>query len=71
MTRRNDPRLRHNHKMFLKILLANCNFQIVLDEDQAICYLVNYASKAEARPENENDLLHSLVRSNNETEEEE
>ena len=68
MTKRNDPRLSQHCKMFLKIWLANCNLKIVLDEEQAIRYLVKYASKPEARSEDVNDLLLSLVPRNNETE---
>ena len=68
MTKRNDPRLIQNCKMFLKIWLANCNLKIVLDEEQAIRYLVKYASRPEARSEGVNDLLLSLVSRINKTE---
>ena len=70
MTKRNDPRLIQNCKMFLKSWLAKCNLKIVLDEEQAIRYLMKYASKPEARSEDVNGLLRSLVSRDNETGEE-
>ena len=45
-------------------------FTIVLDEEQAVCYLVKYAPKPEAHSENVNGLIRSLVPCNNKTEEE-
>ena len=68
MTKRNDPRLSQHCKMFLKSWLANCNLKKNLDEEQAIRYLMKYASKPEARSEDVNGLLRSLVPRNNETE---
>ena len=56
--------------MFLKIWLANCNLKIALDEEQAICYFMKYASKPEARSEDVYGLLRSLVSRDNETGEE-
>ena len=56
--------------MFLKSWLANCNLKIVLDEEQAIRYLMKYASNPEARSEDVNDLLRSLVSRNNKSEKE-
>ena len=67
MTKRNDPRLIQNCKMFFKICLTTCDLQIVLDEEQAIRYFMKYASNPEARSEDVNDLLRSLVPRNNET----
>ena len=45
-------------------------FTIVLDEEQAVCYLVKYAPKPEAHSENVNGLIRSRVPCNNKTEEE-
>ena len=70
MTKRNDPRLIQNCKMFFKICLTTCDLQIVLDEEQAIRYLVKYASAQEACSEILNELLLSRVPFNNKTEEE-
>ena len=56
--------------MFFKICLTTCDLQIVLDEEQAIRYLVKYASAQEACSENLNKLLLSRVPFNNKTEEE-
>ena len=69
MTNRNDPQLSQNYKMFLKIWISNCDLQIVLYEDQEICYLVKYASNPGSRSENVNDSLCSLVPCNSKTEE--
>ena len=62
VSKRNDPRLNQYCSMHLRSWLANCDLQIVLDEEQAIKYLVKYASKAEKSSSNLNSLLGDLTR---------
>ena len=61
MIKRNDPRMNQNCKIHLNSWMGNCDFQIVLDKDQTIWYLVNYASKAETYSTNMSEILQSLV----------
>ena len=48
--------------------MANCDLQIVLDEEQAIMYLVKYVSKAEKYSIYMSEILKSLVPFNQDTE---
>ena len=41
--------------------MENCDLQIVLDEEQAIRYLVKYASKAEKYSTDVSEILQYLV----------
>jgi hypothetical protein len=56
--KKNDPRLNQYCSMHLRSWLANCDLQIVVDEEQAIRDLVKYASKAEKT----SSILNSLPR---------
>ena len=44
-------------KMHLLSWMANCDLQIVLGEEQAIWYLVQYASKAEKLSTDMSEIL--------------
>ena len=68
VSQRNDPRLNQYCSMHLRSWLANCDLQIVLDEEQAIRYLVKYASKAETRSVNMNSLIRDLIPQSSSTE---
>ena len=67
---RNDPRMSQHCKFHLQSWFANCDIQIVLDEEQAIRYLVKYASKPEKRCNSINELIKSILPSRLETVEE-
>ena len=61
LSKRNDPRMNQHCKMHLQSWMANCDLQIVLDEEQAVLYLVKYASKGEKSSTDMSDILQSLV----------
>ena len=67
---RNDPRMSQHCKFHLQSWFANCDMQIVLDEEQAIQYLVKYASKPEKRCTSINELIKSILPSRLESNEE-
>lgn len=66
----NDPRMSQHYKFHLQSWFANCDMQIVLDEEQAIRYLVKYASKPEKRCNSINELIKSILPSHLERNEE-
>ena len=47
--------------MYLQIWIANCDLQIVLDEEQDIRYLVRYASNPEQSSHHINYIIQSLL----------
>ena len=53
--------MNQNFKIHLNSWMENCDFQIVLDKDQTIWYLVNYASKAETYSTEMSEILQYLV----------
>ena len=64
--KRNDPIMSQHNKMHLQSWMANCDLQIVLDEEQAIRYMVKYASKPEKSSHHMNDIMQSILQSRNE-----
>ena len=54
--------------MNIQIWMANCDLNIVLDEEQAIQYFVKYASKAEKPSTDMIEILRYLVLLNQDTE---
>ena len=63
-TVRNDPRINQHCRFHLNSWYANCDMQIVLDEEQALRYLVKYASKPETRAEHGSNLLKTILNQN-------
>ena len=49
--------------MYFQICMENCDLQIVIDEKQAIHYLVKYASNPEQISYHMNDIIQSLSQS--------
>ena len=58
----NGPLINQHKKIHLQIWMANCDLQIVLDEEQIFCYLVKYASNSEQSYHHMNDIIQSLLR---------
>lgn len=59
--RRNDPRLVSHNPAQLFLWGGNCDMQIILDEEQAIRYMVKYATKPEGRSENATDMIKAVL----------
>ncbi|HEY0652265.1 MAG TPA: AAA family ATPase, partial [Chryseosolibacter sp.] len=61
---RNDQRMNQHNKMLLCTWKANCDMQLVLDEEMAIKYMVKYASKPEQRSSQATSLIGQVVNTN-------
>ena len=66
VSKRNDPLINQHKKMHLQRWMEICDPKIVLDEEQAIRYLVKYASKPERSSHHINDIMQPLLQNQTE-----